>query len=229
MNSVCCVESIDENIRRACLTCVSAVFRVLCASVFGLQDEDALAEGVNRIMFKCSSALCSGYLPRSDSLLPSGGTACMCCDRPHADHLLQHTGLATQGGSDAELQFMRLVCRVGSMGWDSHKYMTLVHGESHLSGQFNKDNIEAKQQSFRQHLCLNIFGTHPSGTDPAPCEQCQHKSLVEHELPDIVQLELEHMRKERASELLGLVAVADGHFAEADRYAELLTRLEVCS
>jgi hypothetical protein len=66
--------------------------------------------------------------------------------------------VVTQGGSDAELQFMRLVCRVGSMGWDSHEYMTLVHSESHLSGQFNKDNIEAKQQSFRQHLCLNIFG-----------------------------------------------------------------------
>ncbi len=229
MNCLCCVENVDGKIRKASLTCVSVVFRVLCASVFGLQDEDVVAEGINCIMFICSTSLCAGYIPRSDSLLPTFGISCMCCDRPHADHLFKHSGLATHGSSGSELQFMRLVCRVGSIGWDSHYYMSLVRSESRLSGQFNKYNIESKQQSFRQHLCLNIFGTHPSGIGPAPCELCRNKSLVEHELPEIVRLELEYLRKERASELLGLVSAVDCHFEEAARYAELLRHLEVDS
>jgi hypothetical protein len=226
MHSLCCVKDVDGDIRKASLACVSAVFRALCASVFGLQDEVDLDEGINSIMLTCSSSMCTGYFPRSDSLLPSGGGACLCCNQPHAEHLLRHTGRVSQGNSDAELQFMRLVCRVGSMGWDSHSYMNLVHGDGHLGGQFNKDNVGPKQSSFSQHLCLNIFGAYPSGDDPATCELCRSQSLVERELPEGVQREVQYLRQERAKELLGLVAAVDAHFVEAARYAELLKKLE---
>jgi hypothetical protein len=202
--------------KAASRSCVSAVFRVLCAIPFGMEHDAVVRqEGLNSMMFRSQTATpCSGYVPRS------GGQSCLWCEQPDDCHVLKHD--CQRCDADDEIQFMRVACRVGSMGWDSHSLMQLVHGVTHLGSNvvecrvvsgFLEPTVGLSQSSYRQHLHQHIFGAHPSGRDFVACDLCASKSLALDSLPQIVRDEVQRLQRERRDEFQGLIDAIDGYFA----------------
>jgi hypothetical protein len=206
LNSLCCANGISASITAASRSCVSAVFAVLCATPFGMLD-DALVQrqGLNSILFRSKTATpCSGYVPRS------GGSNCFVCEQPGHCHVLKHD---RQGETVEQTQFMRVACRVGSMGWRSHRLMQLVHGTTHLGAAFDESGVATSQQSYRQHLRQHVFGAHPSGSDGVACEQCARKCLALDSLPQIVVEEVRRLQQERRAAFQSLIDAIDLHFS----------------
>ena len=216
LNCLCCANGIDAAIKAAARSCVSAVFRVLCAIPFGMEDDaDVRHEGLNSMLFRSNTATpCSGYVPRP------GGEMCLQCEQPDDCHVLKHD--CQRCDTDNETQFMRVACRVGSMGWDSHPLMQLVHGVRHLGSNvaesgvvsgFLESTVALSQLSYRQHLHQHIFGANPARRDFVPCDLCASKSLALDSLPQIVRDEVERLQRERREEFQGFIGAIDGHFA----------------
>jgi GTPase SAR1 family protein len=207
MNRLCCANGIHANVRAASRACLAAAFRVLCATPFGLDDDECVRrDGLNSVLFRSSTAVpCDGYVPCS------GGGICLCCGQSHECHTLKYSG---RWDSEGEVMFMRVACRVGSMGWDSHPLMELVHGTAHLGGfrGFSPDNIDAAQASYRQHLRLHIFGEHPAPSDFEACEPCRRKSLAPDAIPQVVLDEVNRLQRERKDQFQGLINAIDRHF-----------------
>lgn len=205
LNGLCCANGIDSGVQAAARSCTSAVFRVLCAVVFGMEDDAYVRhEGLNSIIFRSQTAMpCSGYVPHS------GGESCLCCEQPDDCHVLKHD--CQRCDTDNEIQFMRVACRVGSMGWDSHALMKLVHGNTHL-GSFRVSAIASSQLSYRQHLYQHIFGAHPTGRHFSPCDICSSKSLALDSLPVIVREEVQRLQQERREEFACMIDAVDSLF-----------------
>jgi len=203
--SLCLADEVPASIKAAAESCVCAAFRVLCAAPFAL-DDDAYVQrlGLNSLLFRSRTATqCSGFVPRS-----SNDGACLRCQQPQSDHVLAHNG---RGSADDELQFMRVACRVGCMGWASHPLMVLVHGTTHLGVSFDERSVSQAQASYRLHLHHHALGPHPSLSDAAPCEHCAGKSLAIESLPRVVRDEVQKMLQERALEFQSLIDAIDAH------------------
>ena len=207
LNCVCCAEGIGASIETASRSCACAVFRVLCATPFGMADDKHVTlEGLNSISFQSRTETpCSGYVPRSS------GDVCLCCEQPHACHVLKHNG---HGDTYEEVQFMRAACRVGCMGWDSHPLRQLVHGSAHLGGErsFDQARIDESQANYRRHLHRHTFGSHPSRCDVGACEKCARKSLAPDSLPRQVQDEVLRLLGERRDQFQGFIHIIDRCF-----------------
>jgi hypothetical protein len=163
-------------------------------------------EGLNSMMFRSQTATpCSGYVPRP------GGEICLQCEQPDDCHVLKHD--CQRCDTDSEMQFMRVACRVGSMGWDSHALMQLVHGVRHLGSYvvsgFTESTVASSQSSYRQHLQQHIFGAHPTHRDFVPCDICSSTSLALDSLPPIVRDEVQRLQQERHVEFAGLIGAVD--------------------
>jgi hypothetical protein len=221
LNCLCCANGMDAgtiylDMKAASRSCISAVFRVLCAIPFGMEHDAVVRqEGLNSMMFRSQTATpCSGYVPRS------GGKICLQCEQPDNCHVLKHD--CQRCDTDNEMQFMRVACRVGSMGWDSHPLMQLVHDVRHLGSNvaesavvsgFLESTVASSQSSYRQHLHQHIFGAHPFRRDFVLCDLCASKSLVLDSLPQIVRDEVQRLQQERRDEFQGFIDAIDGYFA----------------
>jgi hypothetical protein len=178
-------------------------------------DADVRHEGLNSMLFRSNTATpCSGYVPRP------GGEMCLQCEQPDDCHVLKHD--CQRCDTVSEMQFMRVACRVGSMGWDSHPLMQLVHGVKHLGSNvaesgvvsgFLESTVALSQLSYRQHLHQHIFGANPAPRDFVPCQICANKSLALDSLPQVVRDEVERLQRERREEFQGFIGAIDGHFA----------------
>jgi GTPase SAR1 family protein len=201
LNSLHSVVGIATNIQEASRLGLIAVYPFLCEIPFGIE----VREGVNAILFKSKTdTKCSGYFPHS------ANDMCICCKQPHNFHILKHDG---RGASTQEVQFARVACRVGSIGWASHRLMELVHGTRHLGVRFEESRIAVSQSSYRQHLCQHIYSSHPSRSDFKSCEQCASKSLAMDSLPLDVRKEVQRLQTERTEELNGIIHAIERFFS----------------
>ena len=210
LNNLYCTDKVDSGIQEASRACLCSVFRVLCATPFAMEDDEYVRrEGLNCILFRSSTGTpCAGFAPLSQ------GDLCMCCQQPQACHVLKYNG---RGDSSTEIQFLRVACRVGSMGWDSHPLMQLVHGSKHLGSSFDERSVAASQSSYRQHLQHHVFAAHPSRSDAAACDMCARKSLEVESLPQVVRDEVERLQQQRRAECQAVIDVIDRCFAPSPR------------
>jgi hypothetical protein len=206
LNSLYCTDRVDSGIQEASRACLCSVFRVLCATPFAMEDDEYVRrEGLNSILFRSNTATpCAGFAPLSQ------GDVCMCCQQPQGCHVLKYNG---RGDSSTEIQFMRVACRVGSMGWDSHPLMQLVHGSKHLGGSFDERSVAASQSSYRQHLQHHVFAADPSRSDAAACDMCARKSLEVESLPQVVRDEVDRLQQQRRAECHAVIDAIDRCFA----------------
>jgi hypothetical protein len=190
-----------QNVRLASLNFLHAVFSVICSAVFDLDEGVDLChdDSISHILLKSDSETpCGGYLPRSDS------KACMWCNQSEECHILRfelndtdwRVAVADQQSSSDDPQpdpnrsiFSRFVCRVGSMGWHSHDYMTLVHGSKHLGEEFHEDHIQETKNRYRQHLLTEVV-----------CPECRSRSKSFNDLLPHLQTEVELLNRQRMAD-----------------------------
>jgi hypothetical protein len=218
LNRVCCVDSVEpelfQKIRVASLQFIRDVFKVICAAVFDLDDallEQLQGGSISHILLTCETNRdCEGYLPRTDS------KACMSCDKSGGDHVLRfklnHADCRVDAynSSSAESHpdvssfiFSKLVCRVGCMGWDSHDYMKLVHGSTHLGEEFHPDFIEKTRESYRKHLSPEVT-----------CDSCLKCSIPIDALREHLRNEVELLNGQCRKELESFVIKLKANFEE---------------
>jgi hypothetical protein len=192
-----------QNVRLASLQVLHAVFSVICSKVFELpvegESDDLPLDSISYILLKSrTDTQCEGYLPRTDS------KACMKCNQSEECHILrfelnnadwrvddqQSSGDNLEPKPDRDRSiFSRLVCRVGSMGWHSHDYMTLVHGSKHLGEEFHQDHITETRDRYREHLLPEVV-----------CQDCLSRSRPFQDLLPHLKKEVELLNRQRKAD-----------------------------
>jgi hypothetical protein len=98
---------------------------------------------------------------------------CFTCGRAASLHALPPRDPSGAVADD----FLVELCRLGSVGWQSHAFMDAVYGRGHLGVEFDEQHINDSHLLYEQHLRLLLFG----GT--AESERC--RDLTVSKLPDI--------------------------------------------
>ena len=73
--------------------------------------------------------------------------------------------------------FLVELCRVGSVGWQSHDFMEAVYGRTHLGVNFTKENVGESHRLYEQHLSALLYG------GAVDSERCRDLTVAT--LPDI--------------------------------------------
>ena len=197
---ICCMKDVPQQIETMSRICISAIFQVICAVLFDLPD------GANLSASILSATGCPGYLPCNVGTKKQ----CLLCQQPPAEHKLRHACKDIKDLKALPKDFLKLVCRVGSMGWDAHDFMVLVHGRKHLGQAFVRDHIGESQRLYRQHLQLHVFASET--TTPAACTECLAMSVPNSLLPPEVLDDISALQLLRQRELGTLVGHMDAIF-----------------
>ena len=106
-----------------------------------------------------------------------GNARCANCRNPAEQHAL---AVSLEGPkSPGKELFLRALCRVGSIGWDSHQFMAFVHSERVVPGHperganlasFSQSTCEESLKTYTVHLSCCYLAADP--TSPS-CEQCK--------------------------------------------------------
>ena len=197
---ICCMKDVPQQIETMSRMCISAILQVICAVLFDLPD------GANLSASILSATGCPGYLPCNVGTKKQ----CLLCQQPPAEHTLQHACKEFKDLKALPKDVLKLVCRVGSMGWDAHEFMVLVHGRKHLGQAFVRDHIGESQRLYRQHLQLHVFASET--TTPAACTECLAMSVPDSLLPPEVLDDISALQLLRQRELSTLVGHMDAIF-----------------
>ena len=98
---------------------------------------------------------------------------CFNCSREGALHALRPRNPAAAAPSD----FLVELCRVGSVGWESHGFMHAVYGRTHLGVEFNASRIEQSHSLYEQHVGALLGCATVSGE--------RYLEMTAHEVPDV--------------------------------------------
>jgi hypothetical protein len=180
--------------------CISAIFQEICAVLFDLPDGTNLSASI------LSATGCPGYLPCN----VGSKKQCLLCQQLPAEHKLRHACKEFEDLKALPEDFLKLLCRVGSIGWDSHDFMVLVHGRKHLGHAFVRDHIADSQRLYRQHLQLHVFAAET--TTPVACAECLAMSVPNSLLPPEVLGDISALQLLRKRELDTLVGHMDAIF-----------------
>jgi GTPase SAR1 family protein len=146
LSSVCSCSWLDEEVEipndalkvKSAAACVlRLVQHALCVLLLGC---DPAFHAPQVTLF--ASADCTFFLP----LVGEKSVArCFTCGRLDTEHTL----LKPDPPSET---FLVELCRVGSVGWHSHKYMDSIHGRTHLGVTFNEKELPTSLQLYEQHV-----------------------------------------------------------------------------
>jgi hypothetical protein len=98
---------------------------------------------------------------------------CFKCGRAASLHALpprDPLGAAADG-------FLVELCRVGSVGWQSHAFMHAVYGRRHLGVQFTEKDVDESHRLYEQHVRPLLYG------GSVDSERC--KDMAVPTLPDV--------------------------------------------
>ena len=204
LTNLCCMKDVPLPVAAMSQKCTSAVFQVLCSMLFDLPADLDLNASL------LSAPDCPGYLPCNVGTKKDSKIVCLQCRRPSIDHALQHTGKEVQDLSAMPEEYLKLVCRVGSIGWASHDFMKLVHGTGHLGKSFSSHHVEETRQLYRQHIQQHVFSS--EATNAPACSECLAMSVPDHQLPPAVAADISSLQQLRRAELVALVSHMDALF-----------------
>jgi hypothetical protein len=151
------------------------------------------------------SADCSCFLPLVGE---KSAVHCFTCGREEALHTLPECHSSSTKSTD----FLVELCRVGSVGWDSHKFMKAVYGRTHLGvnnfgENFSEANVDESHRLYEQHIRPLLYG----GTVDSQC----FRDFTLPALPDVTVYAIEgHMKP-----------LLEQRRAEFDRLCSLLSQL----
>jgi hypothetical protein len=221
LTNLCCMKDVPQQIETMSRMCISAIFQVICAVLFDLPDGTNLSASI------LSATGCPGYLPCNVGTKKQ----CLLCQQPPAEHKLRHACKKIEDLKALPEDFLKLFCRVGSIGWDSHDFMVLVHGRQHLGRAFAREHIVESQLLYRQHLQLHVFASET--TTPVACTECPEclaMSVPDSLLPPKVLDDISALQLLRQRELGTLVGHMDAIFnGDALKSSTPLTSVEVLS
>jgi hypothetical protein len=204
LTNLCCMRDVPQRIAEITRQCTSAVFQVLCAVLFDVPD------GVDLSASILSAPGCPGYLPCNVGTKKQCATVCLLCQHPPAEHKLQHACKEFEDLKALPEDFLKLICRVGSIGWKSHDFMFLIHGREHLGQAFASNQIEESQRLYRQHLQLHVFAS--EADSPMACTECAAMSVRDSQLPPAVLADISALQRLRQTELRTLIGHMDAIF-----------------
>jgi hypothetical protein len=204
---------VPECIRKISESCALAIFNVLCALLFDLPADTILGSSL-----LCASN-CRGFLPCNIGTERQRNFVCVMCRRPACEHVLQHTGKPLR---DMPVEFLKLICRVGSIGWAPHEFMKIIHGTENLGRKFAEEFIVHSQHLYRQHLQLHVF------TQDTPiaegCKHCSLMTVLDDELPPEVVAANSKLQQQRSAELSEFLSRMGSFFCGGSASLESTTR-----
>jgi hypothetical protein len=161
--------------------------------------------------------------PKSkDSPLTWTGVMCANCGRPAEHHALAvpHEKLQESPGQE-HAQFVRALCRVGSIGWHPHHYMAAVHNERHGNlASFTPEACAASLSEYDRHVKCHCVCADSASTS---CEKCKPYSLKKccKTLPHYTEaitaevIALQKSRREELQHVVCALSAAGGSVSEA--------------
>jgi len=158
--------AIAGRVKDAAASALRLVQHALCVLLLGC-DPASLASQIT--LFRSSTCGCFLPLVREQA----ASSSCLTCSRDVSEHALPQ--LNPSGAADHD--FLVELCRVGSVGWQSHAYMKAVYDRTHLGEQFAAEHIDESHRLYEQHVRPLLFG----GT--VDNERC--RDLTVSALPDI--------------------------------------------
>ena len=194
-----------------CRDIISTAQHALCDMFFGYSG---ISCDVSPQQLLFSNADCPNGLvcltvpdnPKSkDSPLTWTGVMCANCGRPAEHHALAvpHEKLQESPGQE-HAQFVRALCRVGSIGWHPHRFMAAVHNERHGNlASFTPEACAASLSQYDQHVKCHCDCADSASTS---CEKCKPYSLKKccRALPhytEAIKAEVIALQKSRREEL----------------------------
>ena len=159
---ICCMKDVPQQIETMSRICISAIFQVICAVLFDLPDGTNLSASI------LSATGCPGYLPCNVGTKKQ----CLLCQQPPAEHKLRHACKDIKDLKALPKDFLKLVCRVGSMGWDAHDFMVLVHWQKAPRPSFRPRSHRRVAAAIPAAFATSRFrvrDNHPSGMYRMPC------------------------------------------------------------
>jgi hypothetical protein len=173
----------NDKLMEDCRDIISTAQHALCNMLFGYSGISCSAPP-HQLLF--ASADCPRGLvcltvpdnPKSkDSPLTWTGVACANCGRPAEHHALAVSleKLRESPGMDYA-QFLRALCRVGSIGWHPHHFMAAVHSERRGNlASFTAEACVASLLEYDRHIKCHCFCA--ANSTPTSCEKCKQYSL----------------------------------------------------
>lgn len=150
-----------DELKQAAASALRLVQHALCVLLLGC---DPRMPAPQITMFpKTLLNPCECFLP----FVLGPNARCFTCCRDTAEHALHQFDASVTPSDD----FFVELCRVGSVGWDSHAFMHAVHGRTHLGTRTKKHAYTAKeaqqsQDMFKEHLRQLLQG------GPINCQEC---------------------------------------------------------
>jgi hypothetical protein len=175
----------NEPLVGICRSLIAAAQHALCDIFFGYNGIGSRTSP-QQLLFAndaCPLGLLCLAVPNGEKadVLNWGNARCANCRNPAEQHAL---AVSLEGPkSPGKELFLRALCRVGSIGWDSHQIMAFVHSERVVPGHperganlasFSQSTCEESLKTYTVHLSCCYLSADP--TSPS-CEQCKPYSL----------------------------------------------------
>ncbi len=165
-----------------CRSLISVAQHALCDMFFN-RSRIGGSVSPHQLMFgsaECPNGLLCATVPDNakcqDNPLNWIDVNCVNCSRPAAAHTLRfsHDDLQSQD-KDEKVEFVRALCRIGSIGWHSHRFMAAVHSErSGNLAAFSRKACEESLKKYDEHMSFNCLSDVAAA---ASCQQCKPYSL----------------------------------------------------
>ena len=173
--SIAC-STLSRNLVDECRQVISAVQHALC-SIFFKYSSSLGSVAPQQLLFKdCPNGLlCATELinKKSEDKLHWMDVRCVTCGRLVEDHVLRFSHAELQSPGQEQEQFVRALCRIGSIGWHSHEFMRFVHEFPNLAILSEKSCAESLKM-YGDHISSSCLSDASAATS---CKKCKPYSL----------------------------------------------------